>query len=382
MRLTLTAEQAAFQKDIRDFLDRAWPADEPYVGSKAQEGRWAGALLAQGWAAYTWPEEFGGPGWSAVQRFLWERETGARGLPPRLGGMGMMMLAPVLMAYGRPDQQAEHLPGILRNEVEWCQGYSEPGAGSDLAALATTAVADGAFYRVTGEKIWTSWAHIAHWMFALVRTSRETRRQDGITFLLIDMQSPGVRVDPIITLDGQHTINRVSLSDVRVPMANRVGEEGRGWQVAKALLTHERTSLTNVALSRRLVAGLWAIAKERADPAIARKIASAAAALEALEISEQRTLSDRADPGPHASFLKLRGTEIVQDLTSLYLEAAGLHALPFLPDQAWPEPFSAPVGAPWAQRETLRYFTGRTASIAGGSDEVQRDIIAKRVLGL
>jgi alkylation response protein AidB-like acyl-CoA dehydrogenase len=382
MKLALTEDQAAFQAEIRAFLDRAWPQSEPFVGTKAQEKRWAAALLAEGWAAYTWPREFGGPGWTAVQRFLWERETSARGLPPRLGGMGMMMLAPVLMAYGRPDQQAEHLPGILCNEVEWCQGYSEPGAGSDLASLATTAVEDGPVYRLTGEKIWTSWAHIAHWMFALVRTRRETRRQDGITFLLIDMQSPGIRVDPIITLDGQHTINRVSFTDVAVPIANRVGEEGRGWQLAKALLTHERTSLTNVALSRRLAAGLLAIARERGDLALASKTAAAAAALEALEVSEWRTLSDHADPGPQASFLKLRGTEIVQDLTTLYLEAAGLHALPFLPDQAWPEPLSAPIGEAWAQRETLRYFTGRTASIAGGSDEVQRDIIAKRVLGL
>jgi alkylation response protein AidB-like acyl-CoA dehydrogenase len=292
------------------------------------------------------------------------------------------MLAPVLMAYGRPDQQAQHLPGILRSEVEWCQGYSEPGAGSDLAALSTTAISDGLFYRVTGEKTWTSWAHIAHWMFALVRTSREARRQDGVTFLLIDMTSPGIRVDPIVTLDGQHTINRVSLSDVKVPIANRVGEEGRGWQVAKALLTHERSSLTNVALSRRLAAGLWGIVKDLGDPMMARRVAAAAADLEALEISEQRALSDHADPGPHASFLKLRGAELVQDLTTLYLEAAGQEALPFLPDQAWPEPLSAPIGEPWAQRETLRYFTGRTASIAGGSDEVQRDIIAKRVLGL
>lgn len=382
MRLTLTPEQAAFQAEVRAFLDRAWPAGEAYVGSKAQEKRWAAALLAQGWAAYTWPPDFGGPGWNAVQRFIWERETGDRGLPPRLGGMGMMMLAPVLMAYGRPDQQAEHLPGILRNEVEWCQGYSEPGAGSDLAALTTQAVLDGDHYVVTGEKIWTSWAHIAHWMFALVRTSREARRQDGITFLLIDMTSPGIRVDPIITLDGQHSINRVSLEDVPVPIANRVGEEGQGWRVAKALLTHERTSLTNVGLSRRLAAGLLAIAREREDAALAGKVATATIALKALEISEQRTLSDSADPGPHASFLKLRGSEIVQDLTTLYLEAAGLHAAPFLPDQAWPEPHTQPVGEPWAPRETLRYFTGRTASIAGGSDEVQRDIIAKRVLGL
>ena len=382
MRLTLTPEQAAFQAEVRAFLDRAWPAGEAYVGSKAQVKRWAAALLAQGWAAYTWPQDFGGPGWNAVQRFIWERETGDRGLPPRLGGMGMMMLAPVLMAYGRPDQQAQHLPGILRNEVEWCQGYSEPGAGSDLAALTTQAILDGDHYRVTGEKIWTSWAHIAHWMFALVRTSREARRQDGITFLLIDMTSPGIRVDPIITLDGQHSINRVSLEDVPVPIANRVGEEGEGWRVAKALLTHERTSLTNVGLSRRLAARLLAIARERKDDALAAKVAAATIALKALEISEQRTLTDAADPGPHASFLKLRGSEIVQDLTTLYLEAAGLHAAPFLPDQAWPEPHTQPVGEPWAQRETLRYFTGRTASIAGGSDEVQRDIIAKRVLGL
>jgi hypothetical protein len=234
--------ETAFRGEVRGLIEAHFPPSRPYRHIRGDRDRWIAALHERGWAAYRWPVEYGGPDWTAVQRYIWERETTIAGVPAQLGGMGMMMLAPVLMLYGSESQKAQHLPGIMEDRVEWCQGYSEPGAGSDLAALSTRAERDGDDYVVTGEKIWTSWAHIADWMFCLVRTSRnEARRQDGISFLLIDMKSPGISVAPIWTLDGLHTINRVHLDGVRVPVGNRIGDEGGGWTYAKALLTHERT---------------------------------------------------------------------------------------------------------------------------------------------
>jgi alkylation response protein AidB-like acyl-CoA dehydrogenase len=384
MELALSAAEAAFRTEVRDFIN-AHLGDRVYRDTKDEQRSWAAALLSQGWAAYTWPADYGGPRWTPTQRYIWERETGARGLPARLGGMGMMMLAPVLQMYGTEEQKRAHLPGIIENRVEWCQGYSEPGAGSDLAALATRAERDGDDYVVTGEKLWTSYAHIAAWMFALVRTSKEVRRQDGISFLLIDMNSPGIEVVPIITLDGLHAVNRVVLDNVRVPISNRIGEEGKGWTYAKALLTHERTGLSMISLSFRLIEALRKAARENDEPEFLAKIADAEIKLKALEISELRCLADIAaggSPGPVSSVLKLRGTEIVQEITTLFLECAGPFAAPWAPEAAIPGTNFEPIGPDWAQRETLRYLTGRTASIAGGSDEVQRNIIAKQVLGL
>ena len=385
MSLALSLEDVAFQQEVRAFVRAHFPPERPYTNSREDRARWAQALLARGWAAYTWPEEEGGPGWSVLQRYIWERETVLEGVPARLGGMGMMMLAPILQTYGTPEQRRRHLPGILEDRVEWCQGYSEPGAGSDLAAVSTRAVQEGDTYVVTGEKIWTSWAHIAEWMFALVRTERGARPQDGITFLLIDMKSPGVSVAPIITLDGQHTINRVTFDGVRVPLENRIGEEGRGWSYAKALLAHERTSLAMIPDSLRLLALLRKVASDIDDRGMHARIAELAIALEALEITELRTLSDIARngaPGPQSSICKLEGTRIIQALTTLLMEAAGHYSHPWAPEFASLTPNIAPIGPDWAHRETLRYFTARTASIAGGSDEVQRNIIAKRILGL
>lgn len=381
MDLSLTPDEAAFRAEARAFVEAHFPPERPYRATPQDRRRWADALLERGWEAYTWPKDWGGPGWTATQRYLWERETVVRGVPARLGGMGMMMLAPVLHLYGTPEQKARHLPGILEDRVEWCQGYSEPGAGSDLASLSTRAESDGEDYVVTGEKVWTSWAQVAHWMFALVRTSREARRQDGITFLLIDMSAPGVAVSPIHTMDGQHHVNRVVLDGVRVPKANRVGAEGAGWRCAKALLEHERTGLASVSESLRLMALL----KRIADPALNAKIAALEIELQALETSELRVMAaiDRTGaPGPESSILKLRGTQVLQAITALFVEAAGPHAAPWLPE-IWSLASNAePVGPDWAQRETIRYLMGRTASIAGGSDEVQRNIIAKHVLGL
>jgi alkylation response protein AidB-like acyl-CoA dehydrogenase len=370
-----------------------FPPEQPYDDSPQSRARWAEALEARGWSAYRWPVEFGGAGWTATQKFLWERETASIGVPAQLGGMGMGMLAPILYTYGSPEQCARHLPGIRSDKVVWCQGYSEPGAGSDLASLRTRAESDGDDYIVNGEKIWTSWAHIADWMFCLVRTSHEARRQDGITFLLIDMRTPGVSVHPIVTIDGRHHLNRVTFENVRVAKANRIGVEGKGWIYAKGLLTHERTGLAYVSESLRLVTVLrraaGAIAVDGArltdTPDFASKLAAVEIELCALEHTELRTLSETAAggaPGAQSSFLKLKGTAVIQAITELFVECAAAYAAPF---PHWPEAPGGhfePIGPDWAQIEVTRYLTGRAASIAGGSDEIQRDIVAKHVLGL
>jgi alkylation response protein AidB-like acyl-CoA dehydrogenase len=379
--LDFTPDDLAFQAEARAFVTEHFPPGRAYEQSRDRK-RWAAALHARGWAAYRWPVEHGGPPWTATQRFIWERETTSRGVPPVLGGMGMGMLAPVLMGYGTPEQRARHLPGILDDSVEWCQGYSEPGSGSDLASLRTRAVREGDQYVIDGEKVWTSWAHIAKWMFGLVRTSDEARKQQGITFLLIDMTTPGIEVSPIVTIDGLHTLNRVTFTGVRVPVENRVGEEGQGWTVAKGLLTHERTGLAFVSESLRLL-GLLREVSARLDGDFAQRLAQTEVELRALEITELRTLAEAeagASTGAQSSILKLKGTEIIQRVTELFTEAAGVYAAPWTPI---PEGGNAhPIGPDWAFTEVQRYFSGRAASIAGGSDEVQRNIIAKSVLGL
>ncbi|MBL9096286.1 MAG: acyl-CoA dehydrogenase family protein [Alphaproteobacteria bacterium] len=382
MQLMFNAEEIAFRDEVRHFVNAHFPTERPYRGTQADKDRWAAALFERGWAAYKWPVEHGGTGWNATQKFIWERETSTRGIPAQLGGMGMFMLAPVLYSFGSAEQCERHLPGILRNEVEWCQGYSEPGSGSDLAALRTRAERVGGDYVVNGEKVWTSWAHIAHWMFCLVRTSTGERRQDGITFLLIDMKTPGIAVHPIPTIDGKHHLNRVTFDDVRVPVANRVGEEGKGWTYAKGLLTHERTGLAHVSESMRLLGLLKGLAK---DPALIAKIAAADVELTALAMTELRTLAEAvngAAPGAQSSILKLKGTQVIQRVTELFVECAGHFAIPWLPERATPGTNVEPVGPDWAQEELCRYMLGRSASIAGGTDEVQRNIIAKHVLQL
>lgn len=382
MNLTFNADEMAFQDEARAFIARHFNADQPYTPGTSDEDRWAGALLQQGWAAYQWPVEFGGTGWDMTQRYIWERETALAGLPARLGGMGMFMLAPVLYTYGSAEQCRRFLPGILDNSVEWCQGYSEPEAGSDLAALRTRAELAGDHYVVNGVKTWTSYAHIADWMFCIVRTESTGRRQDGITFLLIDMRSPGVAVQPIITIDGRHsTLNTVTFTNVRVPLGQRVGEEGQGWRYAKGLLTHERTGLAYVADSTRRLRRLRETAARTPtgsgwlidDPLFASRLAEVEIDLMALEITELRTLAETASgqsPGTQSSILKLQGTLVLQRLTELFVECAGPQALPYSFDECG------------LREEISTYLIGRSASIAGGTNEVQRDIIAKHVLEL
>jgi alkylation response protein AidB-like acyl-CoA dehydrogenase len=382
MKLSFDAEELAFRDEVRAFIATHFPADAPFRPGTPDEDRWAAALLAQGWAAYQWPEPWGGTGWDMTQRYIWERETALAGVPARMGGMGMFMLAPVLYTYGSAEQCRRFLPGILDNSVEWCQGYSEPEAGSDLAALRTRAVLHGDHYVVDGMKTWTSYAHIADWMFCIVRTDRTERPQEGITFLLIDMRAPGVSVQPIVTIDGRHsTLNTVTFDRVRVPLDQRVGEEGQGWRYAKGLLTHERTGLAYVADSTRRLRRLRQAAARTPsgsgwlidDPLFAAKLAEVEIDLMALEITELRTLAETASgqaPGTQSSILKLQGTLVLQRLTELFIECAGPQALPYCPEEGG---FS---------QEMSTYLIGRSASIAGGTNEVQRDIIAKRVLGL
>jgi alkylation response protein AidB-like acyl-CoA dehydrogenase len=392
MDLSLSADELAFQARVRELIAATFPPPERYDGSAAHEKRWHAALIARGWAANKWPVEFGGAGWSAAQNFIWEREVSAAGLPPQVGGMGMGMLAPILFAFGSPEQQARFLPDILHDRVRWCQGYSEPEAGSDLAALRTRAVLDGEHYVVDGEKLWTSGAHLADWMFCLTRTSDEPKRQAGITFLLLDMRAPGVAVRPIVSIDGRHMFNGVTLSGVRVPVTNRVGREGEGWTVAKGLLTHERTGQAFVSLSTDLARRVREAASTLPgshggalieDPGFAGRLALAEIELQALAVTELRTLSEVAAggaPGAQSSMLKLKGTEIVQRMTEFFLEAAGPYAAPWFPEATGSD--RPHLGPSWARSETVRYFEGRAASIAGGSDEVQRNIIAKHVLKL
>lgn len=391
MQLGLSAVDLDFQAEVRDLIGRTFSTEAPYDGSLAHDQRWHAAMAERGWEISKWPTAFGGPGWSATQHFIWERETTAAGLPAQVGGMGLGMLAPILFAYGTPEQQDRFLPDIRANRVRWCQGYSEPEAGSDLAALRTRAVLEGDHYLVDGEKIWTSGAHQADWIFCLTRTSQEGKKQEGITFLLINMRTPGVTVHPIVSIDGRHMLNRVTFGGVRTPVANRVGREGEGWTVAKGLLTHERTGQAYVSLSLSLVARLRDAAASvpgahggslLEDPGFSSRLSLAAIELEALAMTELRTLSEVAmdeAPGTQSSMLKLKGTEIVQRMTEFFVECAGPYAAPWFPEVAGlPER----IGPDWAQTEVVRYLEGRAASIAGGSDEIQRNIIAKHVLRL
>lgn len=390
MDLDFSDEETGFRQEVRDLIARVFPAGEAFDGSPAHEARWHQALLARGWAVNKFPVDFGGPGWTPAMNFIWERETAAAGVPAQVGGMGPGMLAPVLFAYGGPEQQQRFLPGIVADTTRWCQGYSEPGAGSDLASLRTRAVREGEVYVVDGEKVWTSGAHKADWMFCLTRTATEAKPQAGITFLLIDMRSPGVTVTPIISIDGRHAFNRVTFDGVRVPVENRIGEEGQGWTYAKGLLTHERTGQAFVSLSLNLARGIRVAASTELagsaggrlidDPGFAGRLAALEIELKALEMTELRTLWEVAAgsaPGAQSSMLKLKGTDIVQRLTELYVECAGPYAAPWFPEVEGP---ADPLGPDWARPETVRYFEGRAASIAGGSDEVQRNIMAKHVL--
>jgi len=400
MDLNYSDEDLAFRDEVRAFLAAKLPPDLQHKVrshlrlSKDDSVRWHEILAAQGWVAPGWPVEFGGPGWTPTQRHIFEEEC-ARAGTPQIMPFGVNMVAPVIMAFGSPEQKAYYLPRILSCEDWWCQGYSEPGAGSDLASLKTTAVrgtdSEGEHYIVNGQKTWTTLAQHADMIFCLVRTDTGVRKQEGISFLLIDMHSPGITVRPIIMLDEDHEVNEVFFDNVRVPAANLVGQENRGWTYAKYLLGHERTGIAAVGRSKRELAFLKGLAARESkngkplieDPLFAAKLANLEIELMALEMTVLRVLAkaDKA-PGPEASVLKVRGTDIQQMLTELMMEAVGPMALPF--DPAYLEGarehsvFDDDAAAPLASY----YFNYRKTSIYGGSNEIQRNIITQMILGL
>ena len=397
MDLEFTAQDLAFRAEARSFIAENYPKslrgkqDEGDELSKEDFLSWHRILAKKGWIAPAWPVEYGGPGWTATQRFIWSEET-ARADCIRIMPFGITMVGPVIYTFGTAEQKAHFLPRILSGEDWWCQGYSEPGAGSDLANLRTMAVADGDDYIVNGQKTWTTMAQHADWGFFLVRTNKEAKAQEGISFLLIDMKSPGITVRPIITLGGEHEVNEVWLEDVRVPISQRIYEESKGWTCAKFLLAHERTGIAAIAGSKRGVERIKEIARTELDgdrslytnPFFRRKVSELEVDLTALEYTELRSLAGEAagkGPGAEASLLKIKGSEVQQRITELALEAVGHYGAPYF--RGFGEGDNEhPIGPDHAHRVAPTYFNTRKTTIYGGSNEIQRNIIAKMVLGL
>ncbi|MFN3451998.1 MAG: acyl-CoA dehydrogenase family protein [Sphingorhabdus sp.] len=397
MQLEFSPEEIAFQKEVRTFIAENYPEnlrsvqDEGHDLSKEDFLSWHRILAKKGWIAPAWPVEYGGTGWTATQRFIWSEELAAADCVATMP-FGLSMVGPVIYTFGTPEQKAKFLPGVLSGDDWWCQGYSEPGAGSDLASLRTKAVRDGDDYVVNGQKTWTTMAQYADWGFFLVRTDADAKAQEGISFLLIDMKTPGVTVRPIITLGGEHEVNEVWLEDVRVPVENRVYEENKGWTCAKFLLAHERTGIAAVARSKRGVEKIKAIARTEQDgdrplianPFFKRKISELEIDLTALEFTELRSLAGEASgkgPGPESSLLKIKGSEIQQRITELALEAVGHYGAPYF--RGFGEGDNEhPIGPDYAHRAAPTYFNTRKTTIYGGSNEIQRNIIAKMVLGI
>ena len=402
MDVQFSAEDIAFRDEVRAFIAENYP--QHLTGGNMDRDElsrddflaWHNILGKKGWSAPAWPVEYGGPGWTSVQRFIWSEENARADTIPPLP-FGINMVAPVIYTFGTPEQKAKHLPDILAGNVWWCQGYSEPGSGSDLASVRTKAervTEDGKeYYIVNGQKTWTTLAQHADWGFFLVRTDPTAKAQEGISFLLIDMTSPGVTVRPIITLGGEHEVNEVWLENVKVPVENRVFQENKGWTCAKFLLAHERTGIAGVARSKRGIERIRAIAATELDegqpllanPFFKRKVAELEIDLTALEYTELRTLASESSgkgPGPESSLLKIKGTEIQQRITELVLEAVSHYGAPYF--RGFPEEGDnmPPLVPEYAERAATGYLNMRKTSIYGGSNEIQRNIIAKMVLGL
>jgi alkylation response protein AidB-like acyl-CoA dehydrogenase len=410
MDLSWSAADSRFREEVRDFLAERLTADLRRVGQRLTSVyatyevgmAWQKILHAKGWVAPAWPVEWGGCDWSVAQHYIFASELSAAGAPP-LSPMGIGMCGPVLIGYGTPAQKARFLPRMLAGDDFWCQGYSEPGAGSDLAALQMSAALDGDDFVCNGHKIWTTHANYANWIFCLVRTSTEAIRQRGITFLLIDMTTPGVSVRPIVSLSGEHIQNEVFFSDVRVPRANAVGAVGEGWTVAKYLMQFERGGHASAPGLKARAARIRAIAAAEpgedagrliADPGFSARLAQAEIEVEALNAVELRlmaNLSQGAAPGPESSLQKTVATELSQRLTELAVEAVGPWAMPYQPHAACPggpvPGYSAPadqgaVGPDYSWTVTSKYLNDRAGSIYAGTNEIQRNIMAKAVLGL
>ena len=393
MNLAFTPEEQAFREEIRAWVQASLPAD---ISQKVHNAlrmsrddiqRWAKILGKKGWLGYGWPKQFGGPGWNAVQKHLFEEECALAGAP-RVIPFGPVMVAPVIMAFGSPEQQQRFLPGIASGEVWWSQGYSEPGAGSDLASVKCRAERQGDKYIVNGQKTWTSLGQYGEWIFCLVRTSNEGKPQTGISFLLIDMKSPGVTVRPIKLLDGEAEVNEVWFDNVEVPAENLIGEENKGWTYAKHLLSHERTNIADVNRSKRELERLKRIAKAEGvydDVRFRDEIARLEVDVVALEMLVLRVLSAEKSGKNSldiAGLLKIRGSEIQQRYGELMMLAAGPFSLPFIEEAmeaGWQGNFPGGVtaNAPLASS----YFNLRKTTIYGGSNEVQRNIVSQFVLG-
>ena len=403
MDLAFSAEDLAFQQEVRDWIAGAFDDDLRRMMAQSKNGylnkagqvKWQKKLFERGWVAPDWPVELGGAGFTPSQRYIFNMEMSLAGTP-HPSPMGLKMCAPVIMAFGTPEQKAQHLPPILSSDIWWCQGYSEPGSGSDLASLKMSAVRDGDDYVLNGSKIWTTQAQWADWMFCLVRTSTEGKPQEGISFLLLPMTLPGIQVKSLPTLDGpaegEQEINQVFFDNVRVPVSNRIGEENKGWTYAKYLLEFERGNAYAPGLMHMLRKVKKIAALERADDGGAliddldfrRKIAELEIAVESLNATELRVFSGRGTGkavGPASSMLKLAGSETQQAITELALEAVGNYAAPFVQD-TWAATNDGRAGPDYAAPAAPAYFNYRKTTIYAGSSEIQKNIITKLVLGL
>lgn len=390
MDIALAAEDLAFRDEVCNFLDTEFDAEmQTHLKSKGTTGMvaWQRKLHAKGWVAPNWPEEHGGTGWTATQKYIWESERSLRGIPDVVP-FGLVMVANVIMGFGSDEQKEYFLPRILNSDDWWCQGYSEPGSGSDLASLKTKAERDGDDFIINGAKIWTTYAQHADWIFCLVRTDNSGKKQEGITFILVDMKSEGIKVNPIIGIDNEHNLNEVEFNNVRVPAKNVVGEVGKGWTVAKALLAHERTGIAGVADIKRTMRLIKdAAAKETNggqrmldDAGFQQRMADIEVELMALEFTELRTLATMAAggfPGPESSLLKIKGTELQQATQELRMELAAYYQ-GVLPTNMDP----SVLGHEFGSDARRAFMYGRAATIYGGSNEVQKNIISKYVLGL
>ena len=398
MKLQFSAAEESFRLEVRHFFDEEYPADIKQKvligqsGDKSDYQRSDAALAKKGWSAPLWPKEYGGTGWDLTRYYIFDQEMERAGaLFPNPSGL--IYFGPVLYTYGTPEQQAKWLPGILDGSTQWSQGYSEPNSGSDLASLRCAADLDGDEYVVTGEKIWTSLAHLADWIFCLVRTDSAKAKQQGITFLCIDLTSPGVSVHPIPSIDGKHHINRVLFDQVRVPIDNRIGEEGHGWTYANFLLGNERVSYAHVGAKKRDLKTLKEIARQTSsldgslfDEALfASKFARAEINLRLLEYTTLRLLSnskEKGQLGQEAAIIKILATELAQEISTLFLETMGHDILPLCQDgvsEPWFDQAGVFEGAPAA---TSKYLCDRSQTIYGGTNEIQRNLIAKRILGM
>jgi pimeloyl-CoA dehydrogenase large subunit len=399
MDLRFTPEENAFREEVRDFFRTALP---PRIRDKLVQGHhvskdelveWTRILNAKGWAVPHWPVEWGGTGWDPVRQYIFQDELQQAPAPSPLP-FGVSMVGPVIIAFGSEAQKRRYLPRIANLDDWWCQGFSEPGSGSDLASLKTSARRDGDTYVVNGQKTWTTLGQYADWIFCLVRTDPAAKKQEGISFLLIDMKTPGITVRPIQTIDGGREVNEVFFDDVRVPVENLVGQENKGWDYAKFLLGNERVGIARVGVSKERIRRIKELASlERVGdvpliqtPRFREKLAAVEIELKALEMTQLRVVAaerhrEKGKPDPASSILKIKGSEIQQATTELLMEVVGPYAMPYQeePEHGVNEP---PIGPDWVGSVAPTYFNWRKISIYGGSNEIQKNIIAKAILGL